>query len=105
MLIGPAIVEDRMTGDSYLQLLQSDLPAHVEDVPLDIRHHMYLQHDGSQFHYTRIVTHLNNTYPNRWIGRGSIILWPAHSPDLTPLDFFMGMAEGGGVPHQSGYLC
>ena len=48
---------------------------------------MYL-HDGSPIHYTRKVTqHLNNTYPNRWIGRGSLIHWPARSPDLTPLDF------------------
>ena len=86
MLIGPAIVEDRMTGDSYLQFLQNDLPEHLEDVPLDTRRHMYLQHDGSPIHYTRKVTqHLNNTYPNRWIGRGSLIHW--RSPDLTPLDF------------------
>lgn len=88
MLIGPAIVEDRMTGDSYLHFLQNDLPEQLEDVPLETRRHMYLQHDGSPIHYTRMVTqHLNNTYPNRWIGRGSLIHWPARSPDLTPLDF------------------
>ena len=32
-------------------------------------------------------THLNDTFPNRWIGRGSAINWPQRSPDLTPLDF------------------
>ncbi|KOC61830.1 hypothetical protein WH47_06168, partial [Habropoda laboriosa] len=26
---------------------------------------------------------------HRWIGRGSRICWPARSPDLTPLDFFL----------------
>jgi hypothetical protein len=46
MLIGPAIVEDRMTGDSYLHFLQNDLPEYLEDVPLDTRRHVYLQHDG-----------------------------------------------------------
>jgi len=45
MLIGPVIVEDRMTGDSYLHFLQNDLPEQLEDVPLDTRRHMYLQHD------------------------------------------------------------
>jgi hypothetical protein len=40
MLIGPAIVEDRMTGDSYL-------PELLEDVPLDTRRHMYLHQDGN----------------------------------------------------------
>jgi len=88
MLIGPAIVEDQMTGDSYHQFLQNDLPEHLEDVSLDTRRHMYLQHDGSPIHYTRkVIQNLNNTYPNRWIGRRSLIHWPARSPNLTPLDF------------------
>ena len=74
MLIGPAIVEDRMTGDGYLEFLQNDLPEYLEDVPLDTRRHMYLQHDGSPINHNRKVTqHLNNTYPNRWIGGGSLI--------------------------------
>ena len=50
MLIGPAIVEDRMTGDSYLHFLQNHLPEQLEDVPLETRLHMYLQHDGSPIH-------------------------------------------------------
>jgi hypothetical protein len=32
---------------------------------------------------------LNEAFPNRWIGRGGAISWPARSPDLTPLDFFL----------------
>jgi hypothetical protein len=28
-------------------------------------------------------------YPNRWIGRGGLRHWPALSPDLNPLDFFL----------------
>ena len=79
MLIGPVIVEDRMTGDSHFHFLQHELPEQLEDVLLDTRRHMHLQHNGSPIHYTRKVTqHLNNTYPNRWIAR---------SLDLTPLDF------------------
>jgi hypothetical protein len=31
-----------------------------------------------------VMEHLNDTFPNRWIGCGSTINWP---PDLTPLDF------------------
>ena len=33
------------------------------------------------------MQHFNDTFPNRWIGRGSTINWPPRSPDLTPLDF------------------
>ncbi|EZA62612.1 hypothetical protein X777_10243, partial [Ooceraea biroi] len=32
---------------------------------------------------------LNESFPDRWIGRGGRISWPARSPDLTPLDFFL----------------
>ena len=88
MLIGHVIVEDRMTGDSYLHFLQNDIPEQLEDVPLDTRRHMYLQHNAAPIHYTRmVIQHPNNTYPNQWIGRGSLIYWPARSLDLTPLDF------------------
>ncbi|EZA48673.1 hypothetical protein X777_13179, partial [Ooceraea biroi] len=32
---------------------------------------------------------LNESFPDRWIGRGGRISWPARSPDLMPLDFFL----------------
>ena len=38
MLIGPVIVEDRMTGDSYLQFLQNYLPEHLEDLAYKASH-------------------------------------------------------------------
>ena len=31
----------------------------------------------------------NRTFPGKWIGRGGPVPWPARSPDLTPLDFFL----------------
>ncbi|GFU50622.1 uncharacterized protein TNCV_235841 [Trichonephila clavipes] len=33
------------------------------------------------------LTH--RTYPRRWIGRGGPVNWPACSPDLSCLDFFL----------------
>jgi hypothetical protein len=32
---------------------------------------------------------LDQQYPDRWIGRGGPRNWPARSPDLNPLDFFL----------------
>ena len=32
---------------------------------------------------------LNDTFPERWIGRDGPIPWPPRSPDITPLDFFL----------------
>lgn len=28
-------------------------------------------------------------FPNRWIGRRGFVEWPARSPDLSPLDYFL----------------
>lgn len=32
---------------------------------------------------------LNTRFPERWIGRGGPITWPARSPDLNVLDYFV----------------
>lgn len=46
--------------------------------------------DGCPAHYARIVREfLNENYPNRWIGRAGPVGWPARSPDMTPLDYFL----------------
>ena len=51
---------------------------------------MYLQHDGAPPHYTRHVRdYLNESFTNRWLGRGGPVAWPPRSPDLTPLDFYL----------------
>ena len=45
---------------------------------------MCFQQNGVPSHYTQhIMQHHNDTFPNRWIGRGSAINWPPRSPDLT----------------------
>jgi hypothetical protein len=36
-------------------------------------------------------------FPNRWIGRDGQTLWPPRSPDITPLDLFIGVCEGQSV--------
>lgn len=66
----------------------------IEDV-LDNHHdefgdHIYYQQDGAPPHFTQSVKDfLNETFPERWIGRGGPMPWPPRSPDLTPLDFYM----------------
>jgi hypothetical protein len=90
LLIGPVIVEDRMTGQTYLEFLQNELIEKLVNVPLATRIAMYFYHDEAPPHYTWLVMrHLNDTFLNRWIGRGSTINWPRRSPDLTPLDFYL----------------
>jgi len=72
MLIGPVILDDHMTGQNYLDLLQNELPKQLDDVPLATRIVMYFQHDGAPSHYTRhVMQHLNDTFPNT-VGRSVV---------------------------------
>jgi len=51
---------------------------------------MYFQHDGAPPHYTcRVREFLNQSFPNRWLGRGGPVAWPPRSPDLTPMDYYL----------------
>lgn len=51
---------------------------------------MTFQNDGAPCHFARDVrANLNATFPQIWIGRGRPIAWPARSPDLNPVDFFI----------------
>ena len=89
-MIGPHIFEDRLNGDVYAKFLIDHLPSLLEDVPLATRRRLIFQHDRAPTHYGKEVRqHLDKTFPNRWIGRGGPHPWPARSPDLTPLDFYL----------------
>ena len=51
---------------------------------------LYFQQDGAPPHYCRNVRNwLDNKIPGHYIGRQGCVDWPARSPDLTPLDFFL----------------
>lgn len=50
---------------------------------------MIFQHDGCPAHFARDVRNFLNTRFTEWIGRGGRVAWPARSPDLTPMDFFL----------------
>ena len=74
-------------------ILRDQLPTLINDLDLpdEIKHNIYFMHDGCSVHFELNVRHqLNESYPNRWIGRGSNFLaWPPRSPDLTPCDYFL----------------
>lgn len=87
-LIGPHFLPPRLNGDTYSHFLQEELPVLLDDIPLGVRRAMWFMHDGAPAHFSlRARQYLDETYENRWIGRGGPQLWPARSPDLNPLDF------------------
>lgn len=87
-IIGPFFLPDRLTGAAYLNLLQEEVGPAINEMEIDYQ--FWYQHDGCPAHHTRdVVDYLNNTFPNRWIGRSGEINWPGRSPDLSPNDFFL----------------
>lgn len=89
-IIGPYFFDQALTGNRFLDFLRNDLPVLLEDVPLETRQNMFLQLDGCPAHFSlNVREHLNQEYAGRWIGRGSLFPWPARSPDLTCLDFYL----------------
>ena len=90
-IIGSKSYKEKLNSQIYLEFLVTELPV-LEDVPLVVRERMYFQQDGAPPHNARIITdYLNDTFPHRWIGKNEANRWPVRSPDLTPLDFFVGL--------------
>ncbi|CAH2013085.1 unnamed protein product, partial [Acanthoscelides obtectus] len=55
-----------------------------------IANRLIFQQDGAPPHYAlRVRQYLDQTFPDRWIGRRGAIEWSKRSPDLSPLDSFM----------------
>lgn len=95
-ILGPFFIDGSLTGAKYLEMLRDHLvpslaalypDANDPDVPHNL---LWYQQDGAPAHYDNLVrNYLDQVFPNRWIGRRGFIEWPARSPDLTPLDFFL----------------
>ena len=86
-ICGPLFfAEATITSTSYLDMLEQLLqPQLFAD---NILGFVMFQQDGVLPHFAHIVrNYLNETFPGRWIGRGSPRFWAARSHDLTPLDF------------------
>jgi len=89
-IIGPIFIEQNLNGERYLELLRNELELFIDELPLVERRLFYFQQDGAPPHFTRNVRdYLHDLLPERWIGRRGPVEWPARSPDLTPLDFFL----------------
>jgi hypothetical protein len=79
--------ERTATGITYLDTLENwPMPQLLED----FGETLIFQQDGAPPHYHNSVTgFLNETFPNRLIGRGGPTTWPPRSSDLTSMDFFL----------------
>lgn len=90
-VIGPYFFDGHLTGERYIgEVLDNVLQDYLDDMPLSDLRGVWYQHDGAPAHaYRRSCLWLDSTFGRKWIGPGGPVLWPARSPDLTPLDFFL----------------
>lgn len=89
-VIGPIFLRENLRGERYLRMLQDEIFPEISQVAGNNIENVMFQQDGAPPHYYRPVSDfLNGHFPGRWIGRRGPVEWPARSPDLTPLDFFL----------------
>lgn len=89
-IIGPFFIDGNLTSQKYLQLLRRNVVPKLQELNIDI-HQIWFQQDGAPPHFAREVRQfLDEVFPEKWIGRRGPIEWPARSPDMTPMDFFIG---------------
>jgi len=87
-LVGPYFFTGNVNQHSYMDLLSDFAIPSLMTLPNwgDI----IWQQDGAPAHWaTRVRAYLDEIFGMNWIGRDGPIRWPARSPDLTPLDFFV----------------
>ena len=80
--------ESTITADIYLDMLKHYVVSQLEE----FQPWVVFQQDGAPPHWGLMGgDFLNETFPNRWIGRSDPTPWSPRSPDITPLDFSCGM--------------
>lgn len=69
-VIGPYFFDEHLNGRLFLEFLRHDFVRLTDNLPEFITNRMWLQLDGAPPHYSRYVReHLNEQFPERWIGR------------------------------------
>ena len=87
-IIGPYFFEENVNSQNYLKMLKEFFWPQIQNIRRCKK--FYFQQDGAPSHFGLNVRNwLDSKPPGRWIGRGGPIEWPARSPDLTPLDFYL----------------
>lgn len=101
-VIGPYFLDGHLTGRKYVRFLRHEFSNLLDEVPYGTRLRMWLQQDGAPPHFkTEVREYLNDHFNQKWIGRGGPVAWPPRSPDLTKMDFFMGVYQMDCLPNSS----
>lgn len=91
-IIGPFFFQENVSGATYEELLIDYVLPELHIKGFDSANVIYM-HDGAPAHRTRDVREVLDQNFLGWIGQGDgqekTLDWPARSPDLNPLDFYL----------------
>lgn len=89
-IIGPVFIDGNLNAVKFIELLDGSVSEYTAELSLDVRRQMWYQLDGAPAHsVVSARERLTQMFRQQWIGRFGPVRWPARSPDLTPLDFFL----------------
>ena len=89
-MIGPFIYDGNLNAQRYINILARFVEPYLEDLPLAEMIRKLYQQDGAPAHNAAVTTNkLNQMFGDQWMGTRGPVPWPARSPDLSPLDFFI----------------
>lgn len=89
-VIGPHFIEGRVNAATYSHFLDHELDDLFDELPYALRLNLFFQQDCHPAHTSSLAKAvLHRKFPGRWIGKGGPIEWPARTPDMTSLDFFL----------------
>mgnify|MGYP005985114471 CR=1 FL=1 len=84
------ILEGKMNGELYWDILENELSTFLENLSLKMRQNMWFRHDSCPEHYSMVAREvLDHDFNGHWIGRADPKNWPAGLPDLSSPDFFL----------------
>ena len=76
-VFGPVFFDGTVTGANYLEVLQNQVVPQLQNNDFQ---NLYFQQDGAPPHFATVVReYLDETFPERWIGRRGALEWPPRS--------------------------
>jgi hypothetical protein len=91
--VGPFFIDSSLNQTKYhIILLSNEISNFLDEIPLAVLNRVVFHQDGAISHNALMnfvfLNHLNH-FGERSMGAHGAIRWPATSPDLNPLDFFI----------------
>lgn len=89
-IVGPFFIDGNLNAQKFLELCDGPISEYLDGLSVAANSRVWFQLDGAPPHSVLLARErLNIMFGDQWIGRFGPQRWPARSPDLTPLEFFL----------------